>query len=185
MHWDGVAWSNWALDPPNAPYGTVLGFWGSAPDDVWTAGSDCNYFYPFDPVCSKTVFHFNGLRWEPSFIGPGVHSIAEELVAISGADSADLWVLAAHNAAHHWDGEKWSEADISPMFFCRSLWARATDDVFGTCSRDVIHWDGRRWSLVPTITAQLLTGLWGTDSQLWAVGEWGTIARRDEPVRCR
>jgi hypothetical protein len=173
LHWDGTTWSR--AEPTIAP-GTVLGFWGFAPDDLWAVGSICDYFYPFNPRCIKTASHFDGSAWMVNFLGPPVYSIFEELVAIGGIDSRDVWAL-GHSTSYHWDGETWSQVEFPDIARCTGIWGRAKDDVFATCEVDVVHWDGSRWSVLPTLSGQPLAGLWGVDSKFWVVGLNGTILK--------
>jgi hypothetical protein len=179
LHWDGTAWSNWTT---SAPPGTVFGFWGFASDDVWAVGVQCNYTVDVF-LCVKTTSHFDGLSWRAGYIGPAVDDIFNRLVAVWGSDSRDVWALAENNASYHWDGESWSPVDFPRVQWCSGLWGSAKDNVFATCGTDVVHWDGRNWSIVPTLSAQRLAATWGIASNLWVVGQGGTILRYDATMR--
>jgi hypothetical protein len=174
LHWDGTAWSNWTGARPE---GTVYGFWGFTPDDLWAVGALCPYGDPFDPICVKTASHFDGSVWTVQYLGPAVHSIFERLVAIWGNDSRDVWALAENNASYHWDGDRWSQVEFPEIYLCTGLWGRAKNDVFATCGTSVVHWNGGAWSTLPTLSGQWLFGLWGVDSKFWVAGGNGTILR--------
>jgi hypothetical protein len=174
LHWDGTAWSDWkGARPP----GTVSGFWGFAPDDVWAVGSVCDYIYPFDPLCIKTASHFDGSAWTVHYFEPAVHSTFERLVAIWGSESRDVWALAENNASYHWDGEHWSQVQFPEIYHCTGLWGRTKNDVFATCGNSIVHWNGDVWSILPTLSGEWLFGLWGVDSTFWVVGRDGIILK--------
>lgn len=180
LHWDGTAWSNWT---GRGLSGSVFGFWGAAPNDVWAVGSFCDYFYPFNPWCVKTLSHFDGSDWTVDYVGPGAYSTGALFAAIWGADSQDIWALSGEDTAYHWDGKAWSQAPFPEQpYSCWRLWGRAKNDIYALCSGRVFHWDGILWSTFRTPNQYTLPGMWGVDSKLWVVGGNGTVLMHELPI---
>ena len=88
-------------------------------------------------------------------------------------------------------GGSWNPVDTSALFSgrfsLRSVWARAADDVYAagweffpsTGNRGVVlHFDGSGWSREVVIGAPNLRGVWGGANDVLAVGNSGTLLRK-------
>ena len=165
FHWDGMTWSR-------RDHTGINGFWGFAPDDVWTAGVHCYWMPDHSLECYKTISHFDGVSWTAQFVGSGG---AEGFSAIWGAEPDDLWAVGSQT--YHWDGKNWARVDFPDLGGCAGVWGRAKHDVFAVCAYGVAHWDGSVWSRLQTPNGHGLWGIWGLDSKVWVVGENGTIIK--------
>jgi hypothetical protein len=104
------------------------------------------------------------------------------LTAIWGFGPADIWAVGWDSTLApvriHWDGSSWTGSG-PPARHLYDVWGAAPDDVYTVDVDGTIeHWDGTSWTDGGSPTANPLWGLWGTGSDLWAVGGFGTILRR-------
>lgn len=167
FHWNGAAWEQ-SLKAP------ASGLWGTGPTDVWVAGS-------------SGIHSWNGSAWSLASATPAT--------GLWGTGTNDIWAYGREGTLLHWNGKGWSDipnpartpsdplhraADVLGVF------ARGVNDVW-IVADGVKHWNGSAWT---TELEGNLTGIWGTSSDLWMVGDGGAILRRlpstgtrDQPPR--
>jgi hypothetical protein len=199
VHWNGTGWS--LADSPTAS--NLAGMWGSSIDDVWAVGDGGTILHLEGTVWSlfgsPTGRNLNAI-WGTSpkdvRIGGGW----------TETDSYDR--EREHTTAWKWDGENWSELSVGFAFApfaqetnclqnSRMSGAQKPNRVgvtairgtaanavwFATrCSGREVIWTGdSHVSSEMTVLGQYgLLGLWGTsNTDLWAVGEYGGMAHFD------
>lgn len=198
QHWNGLVWKR--VPSPNASRGPqaaneLNGVSAASPMDVWAVGRFINRHR----LSSTLIEHWDGMSWQivPA-PNPGYES---ELLAVSFNSSTDGWAVgdtvrqSGRSQAIlclHWDGVSWQRVKVvrphdTPATEFRSVWARASDDVWAVgdyATEDgngtealVEHWDGKQWSQVRSAgpgggaAYSYLSGVSGLGSlEAWAVG---------------
>ncbi len=74
-HWDGLAWTSVPGAPP-ASEGILASIWGSAPDDIWSVGSN------------GVARHWDGTAWSPVSTGTAVF-----LFDVWAAGPSEAWAV--------------------------------------------------------------------------------------------
>jgi hypothetical protein len=112
---------------------------------------------------------------------PSMSGVTQDLYAVWGSGSQDIWAVGAGGMVAHYDGCSWVASLVpgttQPL---RAIWGSSATDIWavgGTSTMDtsqvaVAHYDGKSWSgaNIPTIRGQL-NGVWGTGSgNVYAVG---------------
>lgn len=128
-HFDGTGWIDSSV-PSAAGINSILGFWGSASDDIWAASD------------TSKLLHYDGTAWK-----------LEELPQYTfirtfwGSGPKDLWGL-GFSSLLHYDGSTWSKADPGFSTYLYGLWGSGPNDIWAVGDNGVIiHYDGTRWSL--------------------------------------
>lgn len=165
LHFDGSRWTN---DPADPAYHERI--WGTSASDVWIVGPGA-------------VLHYDGSRWS---------SQSDSLLTVKqlfsgwGASRSDQWAVGfLNNGFLHFDGSHWTRvapAD-SAAGFGYGMWGVAPSRIWvvertgstGPGTGAVWQFNGTRWSVVARDTVNL-TGIWASSgSDVWAVGDLGTI----------
>lgn len=147
----------------------IFGMYGSAPDDVWIAGSG--------------VLRWNGAAYRD----PG--GILGVVLSIAGSGRDNIWLANTDNAALRWDGSQFERHCFrGSMGVCqdiqgyvRSLWVPGPGRAWAGGEGKIFRWDGTAWAS-ETIAAGfgVFTGLWGSggpgSEDIWATAR--QIARR-------
>jgi hypothetical protein len=175
VHFDGGDWTS--AGSPALTTARLRGGWGSGPDDVWAVGLDGQLF-------NGVLLHYDGTAWtriDRAIIG--------DYLAIWGTAANDVWI-AGSSSLMHYDGSSWRA--VSPPGFrsgetLYAGWSGGPNDVWITTVYDptatsgVWHWNGTRWSYDPIGGDQVrLFGIAGAGTQVFAVGDWGTVMRRSD-----
>jgi len=158
IHYDGQDWSK--MIQYEHPMYLGKGIWGSSSRNVFASarGQDlvsedgCGFF-------KKTVLHYDGTEWKPM---EDIPQGENPNTAIWG-DSAEN-VFVAGGSSYGW-------CDIED----------------GNCQAvlrsSIIHYNGTSWSVMGTpVTGAPLHGIWGSSSDVFAVGEKGTILHYGPPA---
>jgi len=148
--WDGTEWTDL-----QAPLSTVLGLWGTGPDDVLAVGNG-------------DIAHWNGATWTTELRDDSLY-----IRSVWGSGPNDVFA-AEGDGILHWDGTSWSyvhnETDLI------SIWGSGPSDVFVVGNEKVIHWDGTSWIPLLTRFGSFFEGVWGTGpDNAYAVGDLGFI----------
>ena len=92
--------------------------------------------------------------------------------AISGTGPSDI--IVAGNVAIRFNGTEWKELPKPPAAVIGGLWSRGVNDVFAAgYSSGVLHWDGSAWAVVHATSGAGVVAVWGTGSDVFAVGSDG------------
>ncbi len=91
LHFDGHRWLREALDVD----GTISALWGTAPDDVWAAGS--------------VLLHYDGTSWQHVMDLDGAEA------RLWGAAPNAIWLATGSGSVWHADGKTWSPIDVGEL----------------------------------------------------------------------
>ena len=143
------------------------------------------------------TMHWDGTQWSvvPSPNGPDTANSKNNLYAVTGTSTSDVWAVGAYAAdgAHfkaltmHWDGKMWTTVStpnpgaLDNTFNDAS--AVAPDDVWAVGSylaservdahMMIMHWDGKSWSqaVTPQASTHNLLAVRGVShNDVWAAG---------------
>jgi hypothetical protein len=164
-HFDGAAWSRMPSPWADPYFGSIVGLWASAPDDLFAAGAVRSQWH---------LFRFDGAAWRRIFSPANAN-----LGAPWGVGRNDVIV-----PRRRWDGTLWhsdvlrcSTAGCQPIRpeapgYLYAVWASSPTNVFavgytnagGTVSYFTSRYDGRQWRDTPLGTSFVASSIWGVDS---------------------
>jgi hypothetical protein len=135
-----------------------------------------------------TIVHWDGVKWSLAASGT-----TEDLEAVWGSSSSDVWAVGLGGTIVHWNGARWSPVPSGTPVDLVDLSGSGPDDVWAVGSLDrsqptilpdagryVVHWDGKSWSTVSLGIDAYVTGVWASGpTDAWAVGGGGTILHWD------
>jgi hypothetical protein len=157
MHYDGAEWSA-------VTSGTNLnlhGVWGTSSSDVYAVGD------------LGTILHYDGNTWSGMSSGT-----TWQLRDVWGTSSADVYAVGVGGTFLYYDGTSWSEMTSETTEFVdpEAVWGTSSGDVYvvgwvGT----ILHYDGTEWNTMTSGTGEDLLGVWGTLTDVYAVGSNGII----------
>jgi hypothetical protein len=167
LHNDGSGWS----DVSFGGWGALHAIWGTSASDVWAVGGT-------SATGGPRIAHYDGVQWrDRSDVPPGL-----ALRAISGRSASDVWAGGDGATLVHYDGNAWSRVappfagDITAVLAIPGvLWVTATGSA---TSSSVWRFDGTTWTMDVTLRSPIRK-LVADGTRVWAVGDGGTIARRD------
>ncbi len=177
LRYDGSAFTR--METPGE--GTVFGMWVAAEDDVWAVGGSADR--------AGFAWRYDGTEWTaldvPDLANRG-------LFKVWGTAADDVWIVGAADEAaqlpaamYHWDGTALTAAESgaeSTLTTVHALGDRAVA-VGGSGSATIVELEGGRWVDRSPMFAPALLGVWLTpDDGGWAVGSYGTVARRTGDV---
>jgi hypothetical protein len=219
LHWNGKSWS---LVATPTPAGTLSGDFNelidvacTSPDSCWADGeygtSTVN-----SEISENQALHWNGTTWSlvstPNPGGTASEGISA-LSAIRCASAGNCWAVGTYGSAApggalfnevlHWNGRKWSQADVpNPSgnalgafnvlegLACTSganCWATGSDgyqDSSAATLNQALHWNGHEWIEVSTpqpdgilaYASNVLVGVsCSSPDSCWAVGYTGNL----------
>ena len=104
-------------------------------------------------------------------------STTNELVAVWGSSSSDVFAVGFGGVILHYDGNAWSTMTSDPFKFYERVWGNSPSDVFAVgFDGTIMHYDGNAWSNVASGTSNPLGGIWGSSSSdVFVVGSDGVI----------
>ncbi|MBI2868234.1 MAG: hypothetical protein HYX96_00205 [Chloroflexi bacterium] len=167
LHYDGTSWTSMA-GGTGGDIGTV---WGSSPSNVLaTANLPMN-------LCIS--LHYDGSTWEARnpWSGDGEGFTPYMATAdIWGTSARDFFVAGWLGIAHYRNG-RWNRDPGSGLPNMMAVWGNSRRDVFAAgFNGAVAHYDGA-WSPLAGVTSVDLRAVWSSRSEVFAVGEEGTIVR--------
>jgi len=175
LRWNGSNWSA-VTGTPSPIY--LYGVWANAINrEAWIAGNQ------------GIVFSVDGQTGKSTNRTSAILS-STNLLSLSGYSSGDIWVAGGPpggpGTIHRWDGSSWTAVALSsysPTVFTKIVAVGSNDAWAITDSGQVFHVTGPVTSstiTVDTLTNKIpLAGLWANSpTDLWVVGQYGTIFRR-------
>lgn len=193
-HWDGTAWTEYALPDVGSNQNTLLGVSELPNGHTWAVGyyTDANY------VDRSLIESWDGTNWSvASSPSPGVQRTI--LWGTAAVSDTDVWAVGAemdaasvwHSLAEHFDGTSWTVSptvDPDPsgnVLF--GIHAVSSGSVYAVGERSatafpdhalIEHWNGSTWSVLtspPDSTESLMAyAVTGSDSALTIVGNRGS-----------
>ncbi|GAA0612625.1 hypothetical protein HPO96_22845 [Kribbella sandramycini] len=147
QRWDGTRWNEIGL--PTHPHGVPQSV-AVHGDEIWLVGVEGEESKVF-------VERYNGKSWLPLTDDVlGVPGFASDIAVLA---PNDLWVAAFDDGLKHYDGERWTKADLPGPdgAFLNDLAVVGPNDIWAVGHREdpvlfrtpvAYHFDGRRWSEV-------------------------------------
>ena len=195
LHWNGTAWA--AAGPSTTTNFEAV--WGAGANDVWAVGGQSAYHYTgtwtgyglsgtaaldVHGTASNDVWaaseggylkHWTGSAWSTL----STNGVCFDCFAIHAISATNVWVAGSvpSKETGNYDGSTWTAHTVSATL--SSLWAGAANDVWGVALHKIAHWTGSAWSVeAPAIITQNLRAVSGVGTDVWIVGDAGTIAHR-------
>ncbi|MFO0573983.1 MAG: hypothetical protein U1A78_08300 [Polyangia bacterium] len=165
------AWSD--LNP-------VLGTGDGALNAVWASSTPGEFF-----VAGTTGRLFRVSNRGASWAREGATTTTDSLFGITGTGGGggvDVYAVGANGRIVHRVGGNWmKEADNLVTQQLNATWLNAANgEVYAVGDGGVVlHKKSNAWAPETPPTSAQLTALWGTATEVWAVGARGTILRRD------
>ena len=198
LHYNGSTWSAMSSGTTQ----TLNGVWGSSETDVFAVGSGGTILHyngsTWSAMSSGTAFPLYGV-WGSS--GTDVFAVGDD----SYWDNIDIHYY--KGIILHYNGSTWSTIASGTAFPLYGVWGSAADDVFAvggywetgfycTCGlcrwqcrvyysvrlRGIKHFNGTSWSEITSSNDELYGGWGSSGSDVFAVGNGGTIAHYDGSV---
>lgn len=191
-HWDGAEWTF-----ESHAVGDLVAVWTSSRDDVWAVGESGSILHrdevgwdvishgqrdtwravwsssPDDTwVVGQSFARWDGEQW--SYLDDCCEGCCgEQLNAMWGLPSGDIWAVGDNGVVVHWDGTRWSRLEsLYDAWDLTSVFATGEADIWvvGTSwsslkyKHSAYHWDGSSWSLVVDNDDSRILGdrVWGT-----------------------
>jgi hypothetical protein len=189
IRWDGTTWKPVPTpDDPSIPRAKshLYAVGGTASDDIWAAGARAEDGVHYTGL----ALHWDGTEWR-EYETPNPGALDNTISAVSAVAPDDVWAVGSYVAdeheearmlAIHWDGSRWTQADLSHVS-THSLLAvaapkRSTVWAAGT---EILRWDGRTWSIEPIpveVSGTYFDDIAASDdgNMAWAVGNDGNEA---------
>jgi hypothetical protein len=148
----------------------LLAVWTAPGGNAWAVGA------------GGIILRHDGIGWAQIPSGPE-GGVDADLRDVWGSSKDDVWAVGTGGTALHWDGQLWKNANDAAAYSLNGVWGRTRDDVWAVGSGGtILHYDGQAWSIEPSGTEHALNAVWGNTSQVWIVGEHGTILVKDAPA---
>ena len=162
LHYDGTAWS--AMTPPSGGYGELGGVWGSSGRDVYI-----NDWW-------DKMLHYDGTGWSLQSTGvtngPGIW----------GNGSSNVYA-GAWNTMAHYNGSAWSSMSSPQSSVIMGIWGDNNSDIYAVgYGGSIITYNGASWNNMVSGTGTNLISVWGKNSDVFVVGDGGTILHYTKPV---
>jgi len=147
------------------------------PRDAWAFGGT----NPGGPS-SPAAVHWDGRRWRPALLPPG---LAGFIIAASASSGRDVWAVSYFGSyLLHWNGSRWSVARRWRGGKATSVAAVSPSDVWvfgGGSGLGTWHYNGRAWTRPRRAPAGLYRASALSSRSIWAVsrGAAGTIVHYD------
>jgi len=112
-HWDGRRWTR-VLTRRDAVFEDIA---ATSEHDIWVVGSTGA------DMPKALLLHWDGSRWTPFLRGPSPGNDSAWLLSVDARETADVWAGGGEHAEElsppaiapfllHWDGERWSRANL-------------------------------------------------------------------------
>ncbi|MDP3278213.1 MAG: hypothetical protein Q8Q09_23705 [Deltaproteobacteria bacterium] len=159
--YDGVSWHAQRI---GMRPGDVASVHGTSASDVWITTEQ------------GSAFHFDGVSWlQTASRAPGIG--LETALWVVGPD--DFWASGFNGAVYRYTPLGWAIASTGVGVPMRRFHATGVNSLWGVGPRGAVIRSGNgRWQAVGMLGPMNLNDVWGlTDSDLWVVGDFGTVAR--------
>lgn len=159
-------------------FSTVYGMDIVDENNIWAVGAfkkgsdDINGSYD----SNYNVAHWDGVKWNMDRIilrgfGQPTKNFPQELTSIKVFNDSSIFVYSLYNSYGKWNGKNWfsDTSTVGPLW---SFWGRSTNEIYlNGPSGTVAKYDGNAFTKMYTgLNNPPLLSLWGTSSNLYAVG---------------
>jgi hypothetical protein len=147
-------------------------------DDVWVLGHDAKTW-------EKTLYHFNGLKWErqkfPQYsTDPNDDLVLFKMHIMSNGNGHTGYAVGQDGLLYYYDGGRWS---ITPPFTSqtfRALYVNNEHDIWvGGRNNTIFHYNGERWLQSPVADTSQQNYFFDItfhgENNGWAVGTQGIL----------
>jgi hypothetical protein len=168
LHWDGRAWTRDASVTDNYP---IRGLWGASGADVWAVGGAID-------AGSDLVLHWDGQAWNRV----AMNGQFTPYVGVAGSAGDDAWLVTDDQSVDRWDGHAWHSEMDRPWraLLTGGVWLAGYQDVFFTGASGYVYRDDHGTWTRTSLGSATLHAITGTrETDLWAVGDNGTILHSD------
>jgi hypothetical protein len=151
----------------------VFGMWGAAPDDVWAVGGE--------GTGGGFAWHFDGAAWSAVEV-PADLAGEGTIFKVSGRASDDVWMSCSGGSMLHWNGSALERVELeADVLFSVGTGTDRVVAVGESRSEGVVfEYDDGEWQAAPAIAgAPPWRGVAADGDRAYAVGEFGTVLRRD------
>jgi hypothetical protein len=155
----------------------VSGIWGASPDDVWAVGAESGG--------AKGAFAWR-LRGGDTFemaagFPPGLVD-TDAIWKVWGRGANDVWLVGSAGKVLHWDGAAFtlSSAGTGEALFTVHANSKGFVAVGGFGTGKLVENDGSGWTNAAPAGAQALVGVWLTETEGFAVGQYGSVYARGD-----
>jgi len=162
VSYDGRKWQQ--LSSPATEW--LHSIWGSGPSDIYAVGEN------------GALVHFDGKTWEVTKL-PTTMAFS----VVFGTGAQDIWALGYGSDAWHFDGKTWSATPLGGSLLLSAAWGVSPTDLWAvgydytSKSGVILHGDGRSWIRYFGTGGPRLSAIFGSDGDLFAVGEQGLLLR--------
>lgn len=179
LRWDGDEWHQAACVP-----GALRTIWGRNAQEIWIGGAaDAS-------ACSGSGMGMPGRgaiwKWNGStFQEEAITGSPAAINTLSGTAQGVLWAVGDAGTLLTRQGSLWSPppATSPTSKDLQAIWLHSESEVwFGASRESIYHWNGSSFPISETATsdsataAYRLRSMWGsTTTDIWAVGEYGTL----------
>jgi hypothetical protein len=101
----------------------------------------------------------------------------DDLSAVWGTGTDDVWVIGLQGSVFHWDGATLSDrsADVPVSGYLFDISGASADEIWIVGRGEgeegiVLRWDGNTFSAQNSGTPRQLNGVWAGGQETWAVG---------------
>lgn len=100
------------------------------------------------------------------------------LTGLWGDGGPDMHVIGQKGRIIRYDGDSWAGTDYDTPNHLSGIWGGNGSNVFIVGDGGIIlHYNGKSWNQMHSAKSNALNDVWGCDSDVFAVGECGTILR--------
>jgi hypothetical protein len=181
MRWDGRAWAI-VETPTVGSVSSLNAVAGVGHDDVWAVGETSTGRKGLGT--SALVLRWNGTAWK--IVDTGVRLTNATLNGVAVVTSDDVWAVGSYSDASgtvnlplsiHWDGERWTQAEVPGEGVLWSVSAASSREVwavgnFGPQSL-ALGWYGEEWSPVSSPNpgmSSVFYSVTASPGEAWAAG---------------
>ena len=158
IRWDGTKWN-----PINNLEGDFNGVYGFSKNNIWVVGS-----WVVSEGLKLVISHWNGnewLTWKTKEYN--------NLMAIWGTDSLNIYAVGGKGLIMHYDGTSWIKQESGTDFLLNDIWGYDKGHIYVSGYDDskgegvLLQYDGFSWKKIAHGYPQDDAGLYGTFKSIW------------------
>jgi hypothetical protein len=174
LRWDGKAWARVATE------GRVrLAALAGSATEIWAGGEISS---PPHRTWEAYLARFDGTRWATVTppAGSQINALAiatHDLLVVQGGRPA-LHRQSLLRARAGGGASRWERVQLQSSSVVSDVWLdKASGHLWLAGGDGLMRWDGASWLRFAAPPSQQLRALWGSRSEIWAVGQHGALAR--------